>query len=297
LDNFLRMLEHAEGINTLALVGEGEPLLHPEIFTMAAKVRESGRKALMISNGSQFTEEIIARLCEIEVVYVAVSIDSTRPEYFSRSRAHGDLAEVLRGMARLRAYRDAHGFRYPKIAVKGTLLDYNEGEMLAVVQLAREHGAEIFEGFQPLNPKASYLAIYPPKERGQLASIGRVARRISEQLPRARQLLRSCEEFMAEEGIVFGGQDRVNRLRNHCDERYVYALLSGDITPCCQVKDPVEPDWNLLEKPLSEILRTPSYENMRFNLWNGIFPAFCAGCGKIPRPLPGSSADNCQPGS
>lgn len=281
-EDFAAVLANTPAIRTIALVGEGEPLVHPDFFEMAGMAVDQGKKVVIISNGSLLNDANVKKLCESGVAYVAISIDSTEPARFARSRIKGNLAEVLGNIERLRAFRDANGYRYPKIAIKGTLFDYSENELLDIVTLAREHGAELFESFQPLNAKQSYVDIYPEENRGQLVHLDRIRRAITRDSSLARQLLRPTEEFLAEEGIEFGGPGRANGLRPNCDEQYVYALLTGDITPCCQVKQPIDPDWNLFHHPLKAIFQNPQYENMRFNLWNGIFPEYCRGCGKTP---------------
>lgn len=281
-EDFAAVLANAPTIRTIALVGEGEPLVHPDFFEMAGMAISKGKKVVIISNGSLLNDTNVKKLCESGVSYVSISIDSTDPARFARSRINGNLDDVLRNIQRLRAFRDANGYRYPKIAIKGTLFDYSEGELLDIVTLAREHGAEFFESFQPLNAKQSYVDIYPEENRGQLAFLDRINRAISRDSALARQLLRPAEEFLAEEGIEFGGAGRANGLRPNCDEQYVYTLLTGDITPCCQVKQPLDPEWNLFRHPLGAIFQNLQYENMRFNLWNGIFPEYCRGCGKTP---------------
>ena len=97
---------------------------------------------------------------------------------------------------------------------------------------------------------------------------------------RARAILRNAVDFCNEEGIPASGQGRPNGMRPGCDEEWLYSLLSGQVTPCCQVKDVLDPRWNLFERPVDEILADASYENMRFNLWNGLFPTYCKGCYK-----------------
>ena len=278
--SFAKILEHTPTVATIALVGEGEPLLHPDFFTMARTATAQNMKVVIISNGSLLNDENIKNLCESGVICISISLDSTDPGQFSQSRINGSLSAVLRGISRLRTFRDQHGFQYPKIAVKGTLLDYSEHEMLDIVELARAHGAEIFESFQSINQKHSYVEIYPEEHRGQLASAQRIAVTIGRDSEPARRMLRPFGDFFAEEGIEFGGSGRANILRCNCDEQYIYTLLSGDITPCCQVKNIINPEWNLLQQPLTEIFRNQHYENLRFNLWNGLFPEYCAGCGK-----------------
>jgi MoaA/NifB/PqqE/SkfB family radical SAM enzyme len=280
VDDFISILDHAPSIRTIALVGEGEPLMHTGFFDMARMAIERGKKVIIVSNGSTLSTSNVKKLCETGVTYVSISIDSIDPARFAKSRIDGDLEKVLRGIKRLRRFRDENGYKYPKIALKGTLFDYSEHELLNIVELAKEYGAEIFESFQTLNQKTSYLEIYPEEHAGQFAAIGRVAQTIVQDSRRAKNLLKPFEDFAAEEGIEFGGQERPNGLRKNCDERYTYALLSGDITPCCQIKDPIDPNWNLVHHSLDDIYKDRNYENVRFNLWNGLFPSYCEGCGK-----------------
>lgn len=286
VDDFARVLEHIPAVTAIALVGEGEPLLHPHFFEMVDMATEAGKKVVILSNGALLNQTNIEKLCTSGVLYVSISIDSTDPARFARSRIHGDLAAILHNMQHLRKYRDANGYRYPKIAVKGTLFDYSADELPGIVALAREHGAELFESFQPLNPKQSYVNAYPEEHKPQLAVVDKVQQAILRDNAAARQILRPFEEFFAEEELAFGGAEKANCLRPNCDEQHLYALLSGEVTPCCQIKDVVNPAWNLVHQPLANILADKSYENLRFNLWNGIFPDYCKGCWKLASPHP-----------
>lgn len=285
-EDFAKILANIPSIKSIALVGEGEPLLHPDFFKMVEMATDAGKKVVILSNGSLLNETTIPRLCASGVAYISISLDSTDPVRFAHSRPNGNLNEILRNMANLRKFRDANGYSYPKIAIKGTLFDYSKDELPAIVALAQEHGAELFESFQPINPKHSYVEIYPEEHKGQLACAPMVSQAITRDSELARQSLRFFEDFFSEEGIEFSGGGRANGLRSNCDEYYAYALLSGDVTPCCQVKTPLDPEWNLIQHSLDEIVQHEQYENMRFNLWNGIFPEYCSGCWKTPALCP-----------
>ena len=116
------------------------------------------------------------------------------------------------------------------------------------------------------------------------ASRRRTAASVGEQIRRdthdASGQLKSMAEFVAETGIDVDKAGRPNGLRRNCDEQWIYSLLSGDVTPCCQIKTPISPKWNIFNHSLEDILREPQYENVRFNLWNGFFPSYCDGCWK-----------------
>lgn len=280
IGNFTKVLDNFPTVKTIALVGEGEPLLNKDFFTMAHIAKERGIRVMIISNGSALSQSVVKKLCEAEIAYIGISIDSIDPATFASSRLDGDLPKIWQGIERLSRYRDEHGYRYPRIGVKGTLFANTEDELPAIIEEAKRHGVDIFESFQALNPMKTYIPIYPKEKLAELAHLESVAAAIHRDSAVANRTLQSINEFCAEEGIELAKAGRPNGLRKNCDEQWIYALLSGDITPCCQIKTPIDPQWNLFDHSLADILREPSYENVRFNLWNGLFPDYCEGCWK-----------------
>ena len=278
--SFVKMLKNSPSVETVALVGEGEPVLHPDFFKMSQDARMHARKIVTVSNGTLLNQTNIRKMCEAGVLYISVSIDSADSQQFASSRVNGALSEVLEGIRRLRVFRDQNDYRYPKIGVKGTLFDYSQNQLIRIVEMAREHGAEIFESFQALNPKQSYCDIYPEEHLGQLETSGVVASRIVRDSRKAMKLLKPVQEFFEEESISFFDRGRENPIRRNCNETSLHLLTSGHVTSCCQVKEPICEGLDLTLMPLAEILSNSHYENLRFNLWNGIFPNACEGCSK-----------------
>ena len=113
-----------------------------------------------------------------------------------------------------------------------------------------------------------------------LSCIDRVTARSYADVPYAHSQLKPFRQFCEESNIDFFPEVNANPLRKNCNETWIYSLLSGDITPCCQIKTPPSSAWNIFQRPLQEILHDPDYENTRFNLWNGFFPDYCTGCWK-----------------
>lgn len=280
VDDFVRLLDNFPSVRAIALVGEGEPLLHKGFFDMARTARERGVRVLTISNGSAFNATNVRKICEAGITYISVSIDSNDPATFAASRIGGKLAKVLSGIQSLAQYRDGNGYRYPRIGLKGSLFAGTEKQIPAIVELARAHGVDIFESFQPLNPMRTYVPIYPKDKLSELPQIDRIAASIAHDSDPARHGMKTVQQFCAEEGIRLDKNGQPNGIRRNCDEEWIYTLLSGDVTPCCQIKTPLDPAWNLFRAPLEAILKDQHYENVRFNLWNGLFPAYCTGCWK-----------------
>ena len=284
VEDFARMLDNFPALKTLALVGEGEPLMHKGFFKMARMAADRGIRVVTLSNGSTFSSSNVRKICEAGITYISISIDSFDPATFASSRIGGKLQQVLNGIRRLREYRDANGYRYPKIALKGTLFQGTQDQLPRIAALAREYGVEIFESFQVLNPMSTYVPIYPREKVAELKDIGTVSAAIGRDMPQVHELLQPMQQFFEQEGIDIDKNGTPNGLRPGCDEQWIYSLLSGDVTPCCQIKKPVSPAWNLFNHSMDEILQDRLYENTRFNWWNGLFPRYCEGCWKTGQP-------------
>lgn len=280
VQDFLSILENFQSLRMLALVGEGEPLLHPDFFAMVNAAGERGVKTVLTSNGSTLSRSVVQKLCESRVTYVSFSLDGATNADFSRSRVGGDLDQVLTGISRLREYRDAQGYYYPRLGLKGTLTSETVGKIHEIVELAIRHGIEIFEGFQTLNPMPTYSKHYPDSERSELLQIGKVAREMNNSIPPAIENMKSIHEFLEEEGLPTERYGRTS-VGTCCDEQWLFASSSGGVMPCCQTKSRVNSNWNLKKSSVEQIENDSAYENMRFNLFNGIFMTTCSGCTRV----------------
>ncbi len=282
VEDFKRVLDHFPSVRLIALVGEGEPLMHKGFYEMARMAADRGIRVVTLSNGSTLSTSNVQKLCEARIHYISISIDSHDADTFASSRINGDLHQVLAGIKRLADYRDAHGFKYPRIGLKGSLFSHTQDQIPQIVALAQAHGVEIFESFQPLNPMQTYVPIYPVEKQAELESerLNQVIAAIQRDSNDALQQLKPVSQFCEEEGIAGSNMGKPNKLRPNCDEEWIYSLLSGDVTPCCQIKTPISQNWNLVQHSMEEILADHLYENTRFNLWNGLFPMVCKGCYK-----------------
>jgi MoaA/NifB/PqqE/SkfB family radical SAM enzyme len=275
------LAKSASEIEFLAIVGEGEPFIHKGFFRMVEAAKQKSIYVMTISNGSTLTKSMVSKICESGVNYISISIDSIDPEEFSQNRVDGKLEQVIAGIKRLITYRDEHGFKYPRVGIKGSLVSPKSGTLLNVARTAKKIGVEVFEGFQPLNPKANYVAIYPEHTHNLIDKIKECKDIISEETKQVFEEtgLTDIYTFCEGEGVKFIQPGRINRIRKNCEERYIYSLLSGEITPCCQIKQPISKTLNLFDTPLHELYKNPLYENIKFNLLNGIFPKYyCEGC-------------------
>lgn len=74
---------HSLGTNIITISG-GEPLLHPELDAIIARIRKCGIIAGMITNGYLLTAERIQRLNKAGLDHLQISIDNIKPDDISK---------------------------------------------------------------------------------------------------------------------------------------------------------------------------------------------------------------------
>jgi MoaA/NifB/PqqE/SkfB family radical SAM enzyme len=77
LDLLERRIDHAAGLGTLVLtLTGGEPLLHPHLDSLVARVASRGMVCTLISNGYLLTREWIERLNDAKLSMLQMSVDN-----------------------------------------------------------------------------------------------------------------------------------------------------------------------------------------------------------------------------
>jgi MoaA/NifB/PqqE/SkfB family radical SAM enzyme len=115
----------------------GEPMLHPQFFAMVERVTSRGAELKIETNGHYLTPDNCARLKELEVKAVQVSLDGAVAASFNRMRVRGDFDLAVQG---LRNLRDAG----VPVEINFSPAKFNMNEIGAVVDLAHQLGAYSF---------------------------------------------------------------------------------------------------------------------------------------------------------
>ena len=85
LDTMYQRLDHLANLGTAIItISGGEPLLHPELDSIIARVRRRGMIAGMITNGYLLTAERIKRLNRAGLDHLQISIDNVLPDDVSK---------------------------------------------------------------------------------------------------------------------------------------------------------------------------------------------------------------------
>jgi MoaA/NifB/PqqE/SkfB family radical SAM enzyme len=85
LDEMLRRIDHLARLGTsIITISGGEPLLHPELDAIIARIRHHGKMAGMITNGYLLMPDRIQRLNRAGLDHMQISIDNVQPDEVSK---------------------------------------------------------------------------------------------------------------------------------------------------------------------------------------------------------------------
>ncbi|HVS01729.1 MAG TPA: radical SAM protein [Thermoanaerobaculia bacterium] len=127
----------ALGTEMLILTG-GEPLLRKDVYAIARAASDAGMWVVMGTNGVLVTEAVADAMVECGIKGVAVSLDSTDPAKHDAFRGgRGAWQHTVRALGLCRS-------RGLEVLVQTTVLEENEEEVPALLELARELGAWSF---------------------------------------------------------------------------------------------------------------------------------------------------------
>ncbi|MFQ5667359.1 MAG: GTP 3',8-cyclase MoaA [Candidatus Binatia bacterium] len=166
------------GVSKIRITG-GEPLVRPGVIELVRTLRElPGVADLALSTNGTLLAEHAAALKAAGLMRVNVSLDSLQPAVFQAISGRHDLERVIAGVTAARA-AGLHPVKLNVVVMRGV----NDGELLAVLDFAAAHGAQVrFIEYMPLGigerwgssymPRAeilarirSYLAPEPPRRQ------------------------------------------------------------------------------------------------------------------------------------
>ena len=85
LDEMLRRIDHLARLGTsIITISGGEPLTHPDLDQIIARIRHHGRLAGMITNGYFLMPDRIERLNQAGLDHMQISIDNVQPDEISK---------------------------------------------------------------------------------------------------------------------------------------------------------------------------------------------------------------------
>jgi MoaA/NifB/PqqE/SkfB family radical SAM enzyme len=278
---FESLLDRLPDLRHLELQGEGEPLMHPDFFAMAARARARGIEVSTITNGSFFNAARIAQILAADVGSILVSIESADAQAFRAIRG-GSLDKVTSGIrALVRAKRRA-GRRRPRLGFAVTILADTQDQLAPIVDLYESLGMDGGVLVHFLSQMPVYSATY------DAASAARVLGPVQQALAWARseRVLRARGVFCGDEAHFWAVMlSRAERDRDgrggyrSCPwlDQGLFVDRNGQLAACPNVKDPSRFGWGRVnETEIASVL--DQRRRARARLAAGDVPTACAGC-------------------
>ena len=290
LRTFAAALDAFPEAQQLELQGEGESLLHPQFFDMAAHAGQRGLRISFITNGSLFSPDTVERILDAGFDKVMVSLDSLQPETFRRLRGAA-LPKVLDGLGRLAERKRARGLSRPVLGLTATILRSTLDEIPALLALGQRLGLDGGLGLQVLNPMEGYARHYPPELADQVIP----ARELDAHLSELRSL-----------PILGAGLDGSSPLRGFFPDLYqdlqpgarrcpwlehgAYVTAEGFVTACCMIKDVAAHALGKIGVD-SPTKMAAGRDHMRQQIVAGQTPSSCRGCATLAQALEGNDSE------
>jgi MoaA/NifB/PqqE/SkfB family radical SAM enzyme len=141
-ETFERVAAAFERVNWVHLQGWGEPLLHRRIFDMIERAKGAGCKVGFTTNGTRLTAQTGARLLDLGLDLIAVSIAGARADTHTAIRVGSDFAKLVENLRQFLRQRGERGSPRPKVEVFYLMTRSNLAELPAAVELAADLGAD-----------------------------------------------------------------------------------------------------------------------------------------------------------
>ena len=135
---FDRIIEGLESFSpkpTVFFGGFGEPLFHPGIVDMVARVKALDATVELITNGTLLTQEMSNRLIESGLDMLWVSLDGATPESYADVRLGAALPEVLSNLKRFRDLRMEAQLLKPEIGIVFVAMKRNIHDLPSLLQI------------------------------------------------------------------------------------------------------------------------------------------------------------------
>ncbi len=248
------------GTRLVEISGTGEPLLHPEARAMIRSVKQRGLDLLLITNGSQLTEEICEELVELGVDTLNVSLNATSPEMHEQVHGapRGDyhrIVQTLHELCRAKACRP-DGKPYLSVSFVVEKEHYREIPRLTqqVIEMGADHLYFAPLGMNPTSDPFVMTADQDEEARELVREADRALCALGRQTDAWHYLDRPVETYWTRELLRSG-------LPCYIGQMYGRVRATGDVYPCVAATDRVF--GNLSTSRYRDIWHSEAYRAFR----------------------------------
>lgn len=221
----------------LLLYFQGEPFLHPELFSMIEKARRNNLYTILSTNGHFLNEQNCESIINSGLNRIIISLDGTEEETYSQYRKNGDFKKVTKGIAQLAKTKQSMKARTPLIVLQFLVFRHNQDQVQSIKELGKNLGVE--------SVQIKSAQIYNFREK-------------TENIPTHSKYSRYYFNSNKEARIK-------SKLKNKCRRLWFTTVITtdGDVAPCCFDKQADYAMGNIMQQPFQEIWKKEAYTNFR----------------------------------
>lgn len=201
----------------------GEPLLRPDVFTLAEYANNLGVRVSLATNGTLLTPEMVDRIKKARIMRVSISLDGPDPETHDATRGSGSFDLSMRGIDNLRGEVD--------FQINMTITKENLDQVGATMDLAERLGAVAFHLFflVPTGRGSEEELVTPEEQDEILRWVAKECknRKIEVKVTCAPQYGRVIREVLTD-------SERKGMMASSClaGTSFVFVSRTGDVCPC-----------------------------------------------------------------
>lgn len=227
---------------------QGEPFLHPEIFSIIRLAGEKKYYSVISTNGHFLDEKNCQKIIDSGLSRLIVSLDGIEQQSYEAYRKGGKLEKVASGIQRLSAMKKQSKSPYPFLVVQFLVNKTNEHQLEEVTAYVKKLGAD----------KLDFKSMQIYTEAGK-------------------------KEFTPDNSRYNRYSDNIKRETTPagCFRLWSHMVVTsdGDWVPCCYDKIP-EYAIRGSEELSNKVWKSPSMQDFRKALLTGEdLPAVCSNCG------------------
>lgn len=242
---------------SIMLVGLGEPLLNPQIFSMISFVKENNFEISLIDNFTLMNQEKSVAVINSGLDFLYVSFDNVTKQDFEERRTGACFETVVDNIKLFIKTRNELKSKKPVLLFKSTIAPDNFSEIPKLIKFAEDIGAEgvNFGKMRGIDEK-KYLRL-PTLSKDQFLS-NKIVVDLCE--------LRDSYECDATRGcyVTYDGKVlRCGLMAELLPRKYYFKVQLGDVT----------------KEPIGKIWCSKRFRELRKKLESGLFSPECATCG------------------
>jgi radical SAM protein with 4Fe4S-binding SPASM domain len=219
----LDFIDQVVPLKPMIILSGGEPLLRPDIFTLAEYATDRGVRVSLATNGTLLSLEMVERIKTAGIMRVSISLDGPDPETHDATRGSGSFDLSMRGIENLRGEVD--------FQINMTITKENLDQVGTTMDLAERLGAVAFHLFflVPTGRGSEDELVTPEEQDEILRWVAKECRKrsLEVKVTCAPQYGRVIREVLTE-------SERKGMMGSAClaGTSFVFVSRTGDVCPC-----------------------------------------------------------------